>query len=60
MGVGRFRHIWSRMGKAGQVWMGQTYGRELVICLVVGCRYACRSRDGYRWMWAKLGVFGQI
>ena len=24
VGVGKFRQIWARLGKGGQVWMGQT------------------------------------
>ena len=29
MGAGKFRQIWAKVGKGGQVWMDQTDGAEM-------------------------------
>ena len=59
MGVGKFRQIWTKVGKDGQVWMGQTDGQGWVTRVVGGCGYACRSRGWCGWVWASLGRYGQ-
>ena len=51
MGVSKFGQIWPRVGKGGQVWMGQTELAGWVIWLVGGCGYTCRSSGGCEWVW---------
>ena len=52
VGVGMFEHIQGRLGKGGQVWMGQTDGMGMG---GFGC--ACSSRGVCGWLWKILGRY---
>ena len=60
VGCGQVLADIGKEGKGGQVWMAQRLiRRELVTWLVVGRRYACRSRLWDGWWWVTLGRYGQ-
>ena len=61
VGVGRwgkFGHIWARVGKVGQVGMGQTDWAEMDD-MSSGCVCFCRFRGVCGWVWASFGRYRQ-
>ena len=70
MSVAKLGQIRARVGKGGQILMGQTDRAGWLTWEVGGCGYACRSRKeerkkerkergGCGWVWASLGQYGQ-
>ena len=57
MNRGKFGHIWAKVGKGGQVWMGQT-DRAGMGDMASGWVWVCVKVLG--WVWVSVGKFRQI
>ena len=59
MSVGELGQIWAKVGKGGQIWMGNTDWRGMDDISIRGVVCACRFRGGCEWVWASLGRYAR-